>query len=277
MKLTSVLLICLNLLSCTTSPPAETKKAEPSLPPPPPALIVESVEAKISKPLIQSEAPAVYHLRGGKLVGPRAFGRTKVLSRIKNKKGSGYTTETCYEYRDFSIVELRSEDEIGSAELSLRKRSKPNDHLCSTDFSGPLENLKIIEGSFAGVGGDLILVDGIDSNEGQIQFQIFSTQTGREIFKSFRHPKQDLSMIGTTHGTALEFFAKMNTKCELVSEGESCWRKILQDNHILKLARPDCASLSEPTMVFAQARVELVGSTPIKFTGKGKAICASAP
>lgn len=216
----------------------------------------------------------MWHLQKGKLTGPGAFGHASQISKVKNKKTPGFTIETCYRYATFAIVEMRSTDEIGAAEVTLRQEPPKGFALCQPEFKGKTTNLKIIEGYFAGVAGGYIMIDGADSSEGQTEFQLIDVNTGLEVMKSVHHPKEDFAIIKVGDATTLEFYAKLAVKCELAAQGEACWKKVLSENKVVgKTPKPDCPS--DPALVFTRARVNKPGS-PIKFLG-GKSTCQAAP
>jgi hypothetical protein len=231
------------------------------------------------KPVIQ-----IWKLNKGKLVGPFAFGHPTVLSKSKNKKGNGTTTETCYRYATFAVVELKSSDEIGSAEIAIRHDPPKGFALCAVDFKGKTNYLKITEGYFAGVAGDFVFIDGADSSEGQTEFQMFQVDSGDEVMKSVRHPSEEFTIIKNGDNLSVEYFAKMKVNCELAKVGEPCWKEVLKDNKVVgKTPMPDCVGafdktqtpLTEPALVFTRARVAKPGSPP-RFLG-GKSTCQPAP
>jgi hypothetical protein len=226
----------------------------------------------------------IWKLKKGKLDGPFAFGHPTVLSKSKNKKGNGTTTETCYRYATFAVVELKSSDEIGSAEIAVRYDPPKGFALCAIDFKGKTNYLKITEGYFAGVAGGFILVDGADSSEGQTEFQLFQVDSGLEVMKSFRHPSEEFTIIKNGDNLSVEYLAKMKVNCELAKDGEKCWKEVLKENKVVgKTPMPDCMGAfdqaktahTEPALVFTRARVAKPGSPP-RFLG-GKATCQPAP
>lgn len=255
----------------------------------PKPMLTESKVVKEAKPVAESGGPIkpkteIWKLQKGKLVGPFAFGHPSVISKSKNKKGNGTTTETCYRYATFAVVEMRSSDEVGAAELTIRHDPPKGFALCQTEFKGKTSNLRIGEGYFAGVAGGLIMVDGADSSEGQTEFQLFQADSGLEVMKSFHHPTEEFTIMKSGDNISVEYFAKMAVKCELAKEGESCWKKVLAENKVVgKTPMPDCqvvfdktkTPLTEPALVFTRARIGKLGSPP-KFLG-GPATCQPAP
>lgn len=262
------------------SPVPPPRSAEPQVPYNPDPALAKS-EILIGKVPPKTE---IWRLKKGKLEGPFAFGHPTQLSKTKNKKTPGYSIETCFRYATYSVVELKSQDEVGSAELAVRHDPPKGFALCLPEFKGNTSNIRIIEGYFAGVAGGLILIDGADSTEGQTEFQLIDAESGTEVFKGFHHPTEDFAIIKTGDAVSIEYFAKLPVKCELANEGEKCWKKVLSENKVVgKTPMPDCAgefdktktARTEPALVFTRARIGKPGSPP-KFLG-GKATCQPAP
>lgn len=243
--------------------------AEPSPAPAPAPVAVAVAENKTPAPFEQS----VWKLKKGKMLGGQPA--PKVLSTFKNQKTPGTTTEKCYHYQKFSVVEMKSTDEIGSAEVTVRTPTEEAKNLCAKEFKGVRKELKIIEGHFAGVIGDFILLDGEDATEGTLEFQIFDL-SGKQMFKSFRHPEEEFTIIAKEGKVSITFFAKVKVSCDLVADGDSCWKKIVDENKLPKTPKPDCKSVKEDALVTVKAHISDLSNPKIKFLG-GKATCAPAP
>ena len=261
----------------TSTAPAAAEAAAVTVAPTPP-----DVKAQATHPPTTSRT---WRLKGGKLSGPGALPAGKQLSKVKNDKTPGHTTETCYSYGEFSIVEMRSTDEIGAAELTIRYADPANKNLCAKEFKGKSANVRLIEGYFAGVAGEYMLVDGADSSEGLTQFQIIHVPTGKETMKSYHHPTEEFSITGTGHEYSLNFFAKAQVKCELANAGAPCWKDVLKLNKVsAATAMPDCKSmfaksntpLTEPALVTIRSQVARLSAPKPVFVG-GRATCAPAP
>lgn len=206
-----------------------------------------------------------------------------LLSQTKNKKTPGVTTEKCWNYKKFAVVEMKSTDEIGAAEIGLRIADEQHKSLCGKEFKGTSKDLKIIEGHFAGAAGDFVLIEGEDGSEGLLEFQIFNAE-GKELYKSAHHPREEFLISVKDGKAALTFFAKANVKCELAADKEPCWKKVLEQNQIPHTPMPDCQgvfakaklALTEPALVTVRAAVADVNNPKLKFLG-GKSTCAPAP
>jgi hypothetical protein len=258
------------------TPTATPPRPPPQTPTPPPVVAhTEPVRPKTE----------IWKLQKGKLNGPFAFGHPTVLSKTKNKKGNGTTTETCYRYATYAVVEMKSSDEVGSAEISVRHDPPKGFNLCLPEFKGKTFYLKnMIEGHFAGVAGGMILIDGDDTSEGKTDFQLYDAETGDEKLKSAHHPTEEFAIVKTGDNMSVEFFAKLPVKCELAVDGEKCWKKVLSENKVVgKTPMPDCLAAydkakmehTEPALVFTRARITKIGS-PVKYLG-GKATCQPEP
>ena len=261
-------------------PPAQTPAVTP-----PPATPVPVENARPSEPTKDvaptptPPQPKSWTLKKGKLSGGQPSG--KIVSSVKNEKTSGKTIETCWNYGSFSIFELKSTDEVGAAELAVRTPAKPGEKLCEQDFKGKTLNLRIIEGFFAGVAGNMIVVDGADSSEGMLDFQLLSLETGKEIFKSAHHPAEDVRITPTS----VEYYAKVKVACELPTEGAACWNRVIEDNKFQKKTRmPDCKAtfakkgkaLTEPALVTVPAKVASLSAPKVVLVG-GRATCDPEP
>ncbi len=260
----------------------------PAQPPPPPPAPV-AAPAPPPEPLksVTPPPPAVqvWKLQSGKLNGPFAMGHPTQLSKTKNKKGNGVTVETCYRYSTYAVVELKSSDEVGSAEVSVRHEPPRGFNLCFAEFKGKTSYLKgMIEGHFAGVAAGMIFIDGDDSSEGFTPFQIYDAASTAEILKTYRHPSEELVITKNGDSVSIDYFAKLSVKCSLPEEGEKCWKQVLTDNKVVgKTPMPDCLaafdkkkiSHKEPALVFTRARITKLGSPP-RFLG-GRAICEPEP
>lgn len=254
--------------TAVSSPTSAPPKVEVSVP--------EGREASVPK------RESIYKLKKGKMFGGQPA--AKLLEKFKNEKTPGVTTENCWNYGKFAVVEMKSTDEVGSAELTLRL--PPTDFkgsLCAKDYEGPRKDLRLIEGHFAGVAGEYVFVDGEDDSEGVLEFQIFNL-AGKEIFRSRRHPSEDFTVIEKDGRVSITFFAKVDVRCELAAEGEECWKKVLSQNRLPKTALPDCKSsyeknktpLTEDALVTVRAHIANVSDPKLKFLG-GQATCAPAP
>ncbi|MGZ3723461.1 MAG: hypothetical protein ACXVA9_11050, partial [Bdellovibrionales bacterium] len=159
------------------------------------------------------------------------------------------------------------------------------ENLCAAEFKGKSENLNIIEGNFAGVAGDYILIEGADVSEGPPQFQIFSLATAKEVLKSNHHPDEEFTFSKRGHKTSLIFFAKIPVKCELAGEGAACWKKVLALSPPSQpTPMPNCTaafakakvSPEESALVTIRAQVADLNAPKIQILG-GKATCVPAP
>lgn len=263
----------------TPPPVAKAKTAPPS-----------TALAGTAMPLQRKGPPpapeGTWVLKHGKLTGGSGTAvAPKLLSQIKNPKGSGSTRENCWNFDSYAVVEMKSTDELGSAEITLRYPGEKKEKLCAKDFDGRQVSLKIREVYFAGVAGDYVVADGADLSEGATEFQIFSVATGGEVYRGLRHPAEGFSVTKSGHRTSLEFHAPLKVKCELGVEGEPCWKRILKDNGVRKpMKLPDCKAgyaksktpLEEPALVCAPARVANIERPKLEWLG-GTARCEAAP
>jgi hypothetical protein len=227
----------------------------------------------------------VWILKKGRLLKNGKDIPGKVIARSKNEKTSGVTTDTCWNYGSFAVVETKSTDEVGAAEINVRHAPPAGSRLCAVEFSGRTHNLKISEGYFAGVAGDALLVDGVDASEGMLDFQIFSVTSGQEIFKSAHHPREEFSLTVRGEQTSLIYFAKVDAKCELPEEGAACWKQIVQESRIPKSTpMPTCKALVAKSqgpdtpwpLVTVRARVANLKNGKMHWLG-GRAACDLIP
>ncbi len=259
-------------VSASAAPAAPEEKAEPESKPSAPAAATAAIA-----PFEQS----VWKLKKDKLLSGQPA--PKLLSQMKNQKTPGVTTEKCWNYQKFAVVEMKSTDEIGAAEVGLRTATEEHKNLCAKEFKGPTKDLKIIEGHFVGVIGDYVLLDGDDSSEGTLEFQVFDL-SGKQIFKGNRHPSEDFTIIAKGGKTSLTFFTKIQVRCELAEEGEECWKKTLAANKVPATPMPDCKGafaksktvLTESALVTVKAHIADLANPRVKFLG-GQATCAPAP
>jgi hypothetical protein len=256
-----------------TVAPAEVEKPKPAEKP--------AVEARKIEPEMPKEQ--TWHMKKGKLIGPGKSPSPKVIGKVENKKGGGFTIDYCSDFGDFSIFESKSTKEVGSAEIIIRR--KGHDPLCKDDFKGPYTNLKIREGSFAGLADGIIVTEGADVGEGVVESQLFSLEDGREIYRVVHNPDEEYTIKKNGKKVSAVFYAKATVKCELPTEGGECWKHVLEDNKIPKSVKmPDCAAafkkagkdIKEPAQVTARARVADISIPKIEFIS-GSATCAPEP
>lgn len=263
--------------------PKVEQAASPSEPEAPVAPAIESpkepaAKAEAAAPTATAPANEVWKVVKGKIAGewPKAL----LIGKFKNKKLPGFTSDICYKFKDFSLVETKSTGEMGSAELVMR-----HEPTCAKDFQGKYTNLKIIEGHFAGIAGDYVVVDGDDKTEGVIEFQLFDLKNGKEAYKGRRNPDEEFHITRQNGVTSVIFFAKIKVLCELAADGEACWKKVLEQNDVPKsVAMPDCkkpfekakVGLTEPALVTVRAKIANLKSPAVKFIG-GKSTCVPEP
>ena len=280
-------IIVLLILSATVS--CASGKTEPiEVPPPVPAVLPAEPppEAKVEALVPAAPAPAgepaeqVWKVKKGKMAGqPKPL----LIGKFKNKKLPGFTSDICYNYKTFSLVETMSTGEMGSAELLIRYDGSKG--LCKPEYKGKYANLNIIEGHLAGVAGDYVVIDGDDPSEPLRQFQIFSLETGKEVYKAYHHPDEDIVLTKKGGVTSVTFHAQVKVKCELASDGEACWKKVIEQNGMKKGSpMPDCktafektkTSLFEMALVTAKAQIANLASPKVEYVG-GKSTCVPAP
>lgn len=260
------------------APPAPPKMEEAApTPPVPPAA---SAPARPPAPPVLKDE--IWRVKHGKIAG---LPKPSQIGRFKNKKLPGYTTDMCFHFKTFAVVETTSTGEIGSAEIVVRYPTEGQKDLCSPEFKGKYANLKIVEGHLAGVAGDYIVVDGDDKSEGLPEFQLFQVSDGKEVFRARRNGDEELVVVRKDGKTSLTFFAKLKVTCELAADGEVCWKKVLAQNEIKNaVVMPDCKTafaaakmeLHELALVTTRARVSDLAAPKVEFLG-GKATCMPAP
>ena len=180
--LSAVLLMTLSCVGApkpvTSEPAAQRVSSEPQAPPPNiKAQPIPTPGPDVAKPIAQTmeeHKEMTWTLAKGKLKGPGAFVTAKKISTVKNQKTPGTTSEFCYNYGKFAVVEVISTDEKGALDLFVRFPSEKAKNLCISDYNGKYVGMDVLEGGFAGVAGEYILVDGIDSSEGLTEFQVGS-------------------------------------------------------------------------------------------------------
>ncbi len=246
---------------------------------------VASQPVKATPPAKSAFADGVWTLKKGKLQGAVKQPTAKIIAQTKLKKTPGLMTETCWNFTDFAIVESKSSAEVGAAEIYIRYPTPGRANLCAGDFQGRNVSLRINEGYFAGAAGELVVVDGADMADGLPEFQLFSIETGKEIFKSMHGIDEEFEITRKGGKSSLIFFAKVSVKCELALEPKECWPKVLKLNGIIKATpAPDCKAAfakaktpdTELALVTTRARVANVNSPKVEFLG-GRATCAPAP
>ena len=237
------------------------------------------------EPETTPKSEKVWKLKKGKLEGPDQVS-PKTISTTADPKSKAVTTTRCWRYPAFAVVESKTTGEVGAGEVNLRRMTgAQKENLCASEFSGKSENLNIIEGSFAGIAGDLVVIEGADVQEGPPQFQFWSVATGKEILKSAHAANEEFVLSQRGKKTSLRFFAKIPVKCELASEGEECWRKVLAQTPLAQpTAMPDCKSPlakaklkpEDSVLVLVRAEIADVRTPKVHYVG-GKAICQAAP
>jgi hypothetical protein len=279
-----LLFVSSSAVSCASAiqapPPAVPEKPKPAPAPlPEPNKVAPQAQVPEKKEFVEM----IWRMKKGKLTGPGKSPPSKQIGKFKNKKGNGYTIDYCYDFGDFAIFESKSTDEVGSAEINIRR--KDAGPLCKDDFKGAYTNLKIREGSFAGVADDLVVTEGADVGEGVVESQIFSLKDGHEIFRIVHNPQEEYVLKKSGSAISAVYFAKVRLKCDLPTEGRACWRQIVEENHLPKSANmPDCAhafkkagkDLTEPAQVTVRAHVANIYKPKIEFLG-GSATCAPEP
>ncbi len=239
-----------------------------------------AASAKPQKPAPMPEQN--WKLKTGKLSGPGIPAGGKVISTFINPKNGAVSTDTCYTYGDFAVVESRTKGEIGAGEVTLRRKGAGN--LCAVEYKGENVEIKIGEGYFAGVAGDYLLMDGAEAADGVLDFQLFAIETGKEVLKAQHHPDEEFTLTRKDGKTSLVYYARLPVKCELALEEQVCWKKVLEANQIKKpLPMPDCTaafkktgtSSFESALVTARVRIGDLKSPKPEFTG-GRATCQPA-
>lgn len=258
------------------SPAPNAPPPSVSAPAPAPAAEAPAKVVAVAQPAPPAEE--VWKVVKGKIGG--SWPKALLISKFKNKKLPGYTSDICYNFGTFAVVETKSTGEMGSAEIVLR-----HEPTCAQEYKGKYSNLRIIEGHFAGVAGDYVVVDGDDRTEGVVDFQLFSLATGQEVYKGKRNPGEELTLSRKDGVTSAVFYTKLKALCELANEGEACWKKVLAQNDAPKfLPMPDCkkafekekVALHEPALVTSRARIKNVKSPSVELIS-GKTTCVPEP
>ncbi len=281
-RIISILVISLSV-SCATgktepvSAPAPAPPAEIPVAEPPPVAMKEAPPAAPAPAAPVTPTVQVWKVKKGKMPGqPKAL----LINKFKNKKLPGFTSDICYNYKTFAIVETKSTGEMGSAEVVIRYVPT-----CVPEYKGKYANLNMIEGHLAGVAGDYIVIDGDDPSEALRQFQIVKLETGKEVYKGYHHPDEDIVLTKKDGVTSLVFYGQVKVKCELASDGEACWKKVIEQNEMKPGSpMPDCKAafeqakigLFEMALVTAKARVANLASPKLEYLG-GKSTCVPAP
>ena len=274
----------------SAAPVAATTPSVPVMTPEtPPQAASTPAEKKVMReaPAAKSEVPVkatgtVWKMKKGKLSGTPA---AKVIAKDKDPKSGQMITTFCWRYETFAVIGIKGSGEVGTGEVDLRRESKPHENLCKMEFSGKVDNLDIIEGDFAGVAGDFVVIEGADATDGPPQFQILSTVTNKEVFKGVHNPAEEFSLTRRGHRTSLTYFTRIPVKCELADEGAACWSKVLAASPLKKhTAMPDCkgafakakVKMTEDAVVTVEAEVGDLNAPKVAFIG-GKATCAPVP
>lgn len=257
-------------------------------PPPPQAVVKDNTKKQTSEPAaIPQAVNETWHIKDGKLKGAHAGPSGKVLSKIKNKKSNGFTSEVCFDYGAFGILETKSTDEVGSAELYVRHKPEGKS-ICAKDFKGEQKNLKLREGSFAGVVGGIegfVVTEGSDASEYLLESQIFNVMSGEEIVRVIHDPAQEYKLDWNGKVLSAIFHSKISVKCELPTEAQVCWKQVIKDNKLpISIKMPDCKpafakankKLEEPALVTVKSRIRDVRKPKIEFM-PGNANCVPEP
>jgi hypothetical protein len=287
MRTTPSLLLFVTLIAVSCAGPVQAPSPAAVAPPPAQEPVAEqkpiAAAPQVQTPEKKEPVELVWRMKKGRLTGPGKSPSPKQIGKFKNKKGNGYTIDYCSDFGDFAIFESKSTDEVGSAEINIRRRG--TGPLCKDDFKGAYTNLKIREGSFAGVAGDLVVTEGADVGEGVVESQIFSLKDGHEIFRVIHNPQEEYVLKKSGPTVSVVYFAKVRLKCDLPTEGRACWSRIVEENHLPKSVKmPDCAhafkkagkNLTEPAQVTVKAHVANIQKPKIEFLG-GSATCAPEP
>lgn len=229
---------------------------------------------------------ADWRLKTAQVIGPGQVS-PKGIGDFKDPKTGAITHTRCWNYRTFAITESRTKGEIGAGEVNIRRaEGKAKQNLCAKDFDGKIDSLDIIEGYYAGLAGDYLVIEGADVGEGLPQFQIFSAVTGKQVLKETHDPSEDFVISLRGHRASLLFYAKVPVKCELLEEGQECWKKVLAQLPSVKpMPMPDCAasfkaakaSLQDTPQVAMRAEVSDLANAKVTVVGGGKATCRPGP
>jgi hypothetical protein len=229
---------------------------------------------------------ADWKLKKAQVSGPGQVS-PKGIGDFKDPKSGAVTHTRCWNYKTFAVTESRTKGEVGAAEVNIRHASgKAKENLCAPDFDGKTDSLDIIEGYYAGLGSDYVIIEGADVGEGLPQFQIFSAVTGKQVLKGIHDSNEEFIVSQRGHRTSLLFYAQVPVKCELLAEGQECWKKVLAQLPSVKpVPMPDCAasfkaakaSPEDTPQVAMRAEVSDLANAKVTVVGGGKATCRPGP
>ncbi len=276
-------------LACQSRPKEESRPPAPQTVAPPTPAISQPKTATPPKPIARTQPSVIAEVKPvdikanwkivkGKLQGTTTQPKPKQIAKYKNEKTPGSLVILCWDYGEFAIIQAKADGEVGDAEVYVHHATPGVKTLCSEDFKGQKHNLKIREVYFAGVAGDLVVLDGADSSEGYLEFQIFSVASGKELFRGQRHPAEDLSIFQVGKAASIEYFAKMKVDCELTGpDSGDCWKSVLAANKVKQpLKKPECKAVTDSALVTAKARVANIAKPKLNFLS-GPVTCAPGP
>lgn len=195
--------------------------------------------------------------------------------------------QNCWLYKNFSVIEINDPGNRGAVDIHVRPRAAGAPiNSCKTQYKGKSKTLEHMGGYFVGVVGELVFIDDADSFGGELAFQVLSSKTGKELFRSIRNTSEKvLVRAGKTVG--IRYTKALQVDCPLLEEGKACWKYILNANKIPpseKMKIPDCrpsfdavgAALDSRPQLAAWVRVKNLKKPEITYLG-GFIKCQPAP
>ena len=199
------------------------------------------------------------------LTKPTYFNVRKISkSRNANRKN---IVQNCWVYKNFSVIEINDPGNKGAVDIHVRPRvAGEPDNSCKLKYTGKSKTLEHMGGYFVGVVGDHVFIDDADSFGGEMAFQVLSSKTGKELFRSIRHTGEKvLVRAGKTVG--IRYTKALQVDCPLLEEGKNCWKYILAANKIPendKMKMPNCKTSFEAVGATPDIRPQLAAWVRVK-------------
>jgi hypothetical protein len=211
---------------------------------------------------------------------------TEVALR-KSKDAGGSVMQSCWNFKEWSLIEINDPALVGSTDLTFRYRDEknPSVDLCGPKFKGKHQKLDL-DGGFSGADLNYAFFDEGEGFGALYAFSVFDVKSAKQVFKSTRYTQESLKIF---HGktTSLKFPIALQVDCPLAKEGEKCWEKIQKANNLsedLHLKMPDClpvykqekSPLENPPQLGTDVVVDDLSKPKIRYLG-GEVYCVPAP
>jgi|GEM_PF-2831177 hypothetical protein len=199
------------------------------------------------------------------LTKPTYFNVRKISkSRNASRKD---IVQNCWVYKNFSVIEINDPGNKGAVDIHIRPREAGEPALsCKLKYSGKSKTLEHMGGYFVGVVDDHVFIDDADSFGGELAFQVLSSKTGKELYRSIRNTNEKV-LVRTGKTVGIRYTKALQVDCPLLEEGKPCWKYILAANRIPendKMKIPDCKTSFEAVGATPEVRPQLAAWVRVK-------------